>query len=278
MRFKLASLLALGLLIAVLGCSEKRAQRHIEKLNSDNRETRLDASYRLLLMGKSAVDPLVEVARMGDERSRFIAVQLLGKIGNPRAVEPLIEVLMSDSVPLRKAAVEALGKSADERCVLPLIDRLHEDPEPSIRAEATEALRLLRYFEAENALVEALLDSNAEVRKGALVALDSFWDSRLDPIFVKMSEDPDDGVRYIAVQILRHIKFHGALGRLIDMLYDEVPAIRQEAAYALGELGDKRAVYPLMNMLAEFYDNKADREAAQKTLKKLTGSEYEVLE
>ncbi|OQX58121.1 hypothetical protein B5M50_04900 [candidate division KSB1 bacterium 4484_219] len=243
MRVKFAVFLLLGLLIMVLNCGERRACHYIEQLKSGDKETRIDASYQLLLMGKSAVEPLIQVMRSGDERSRFIAIQLLGKIGDSRAVEPLIDALVGESLPLK----------------------------------AAEALGVLRYIAAEDALIEALQDTSAEVRVKALAALECFWDSRLNPLFVKMTEDPDDEVRYVAVQILRHTRFPGALRQLIKLLNDEVPAVRQEAAYALGEIGDKRAVRPLLNMLVEYKDE-ADRKAAQTALKKLTGAEYKVLE
>lgn len=278
MRLKFTALLSLGLLMVVLGCGEKMAQQLIERLKSKDREVRLDASHKLLVIGKPAVEPLIQVVRSGDERSRFIGAQLLGKIGDTRAVEPLIEMLNSDSVPLRQAAVEALGKLADERCVQPLSDLLIDDPVASIRVKAAEALGFLKYIEAEDVLVEALGDSSAEVRRGALIALDSFWDSRLDSIFVKMSEDANDNVRYTAVQILRRSKIQGTLTRFIELLSDNVPDIRQEAAYALGEIGDKKAVDPLVKMLVKYYDDEADRRAAQETLKKLTGTEYKVRE
>lgn len=274
MRIKLLLLLGLSLLIS--SCAQRRAERFVEQLKSNDKETRINASYKLLLIGKPAVEPLIKVLQTGDERTRFIAVQLLGKIGDPHAVEPLIDMLKERSVPIREKAVEALGKMADYRCVDPLIERLLFDPEPSVRAQAAESLGILRYIEAEDALLEALQDTNAVVRKNALIALERFWDSALYPVFVKMTKDPDDEVRYVAVQILGHIRFEGALKRLIQLLEDEVPAIRQEAAYALGEMRDERAVRPLLNMMVE-YDG-ADREAAKKALKKITGAEYEVIE
>lgn len=271
-------LFTLVLFIVVLSCGEKRARWNIDRLKSEDREARFDACRNLLLIGKPAVEPLIQVLQTSDERSRFIAAQLLGKIGDHRAVEPLIDALKNNSVAVCEVAVVALGKLMDRRCVSPLIECLHENPAPSIRAKTAEALGILRTVETEEALVKALQDSSAEVRKNALIALNSFMDSRLNMLFFKMTEDPDGDVRYIAVQILRHAKFSDALNRFIELLDDDVPGVRQEAAYALGEIGNKKAVAPLLNMLVEQGNNEADQKAAREALKKLTGTEYKVVD
>ena len=278
MKLKIASFLIWIPLIIVVSCGEKIAMQHIERLKSDDREVRLDAGYQLLVIGKPAVKPLIQVVQGNAERSRFIAAQLLGKIGDLRAVEPLIALLTSDNVHFREVIVDALGKFADERCVQPLVDLLYDDPAPSVRAKAAKALGILRYIETEEPLIDALQDSCAVVRKMALVGLDCFRDSRLNSTYLEMTRDHDAEVRYVAVQILRSSKFHDALSRFIELLHDHVPEVRQEAANALGDLGDKKAVNPLLNMLSKYYDNDTDRKTAQSNLIKITGAEYRIFE
>jgi len=54
---------------------------------------------------------------------------------------------------------------------------------------------------------------------------------------------------------------------LIDALKDEDGKIRKDAAYALGEIGDPRAVEPLEEALGDKY--KYVREALEKALQKI---------
>lgn len=98
-----------------------------------------------------------------------VAVEALGKIGDPRAVEPLIEMMRHREFSYRISAVQALidiGGPAVE----PLIKAL-ESQDPDIRLNAVKALGEIKDLRAIKVLTERLKDENKSVREAAEAAV-----------------------------------------------------------------------------------------------------------
>jgi ribosomal protein L25 (general stress protein Ctc) len=62
---------------------------------------------------------------------------------------------------------------------------------------------------------------------------------------IMMLADPDPWIRESAARALAKIGGVASVDALIRALKDEDPAVRESAAYALGQIGDKRALTPL---------------------------------
>jgi len=152
------------------------------------------------------------IMRLEREIRRFEATRALSKIGAP-AVDPLIQALSHSQVVVRICAAEALVQIGDRKAVQPLIKMLSE-PEWKIRAAAARALAQIGDCRAMEPLTEALRDVNPDVRKAAIQAVVQLGDCR-------------------AVELLILLLQEGGRGS-------------DEAAKALGALGDRQAVRPLL--------------------------------
>jgi HEAT repeat protein len=127
------------------------------------------------------------------------------------------------------AAITALQSMGDATAVDPLLTVLG-DKDRSVRESAVCALGAMGGGRAMEPLIMALIDDFT--RAGALVAL-----NRIDPAWRK-SETADK-----------------TLYRIIPSLKDATPAMRAGAAWTLGELGDARAIEPLVAALVEKDEN-----------------------
>jgi HEAT repeat protein len=97
-------------------------------------------------------------------------------------------------------------------------------------------------------LAVLLNGGDREIRQAAARALARIGDERAVVPFVVALKHYD--VRDIAIRAL--IKFgRTAMEPLIAALEDNEPAVRQSIAYALGDIGDARAVAPLIEVLKD---------------------------
>jgi len=116
-------------------------------------------------------------------------------------------------------------------------------------------------------LVSALKDNDGETQNraaDALLRLSSDEPSMTDEItrlLVPVLKDTLADARHQAVRVLGDLKARGAVEALIEVLRnDNEGIIRSTAAYALGEIGDRRAVGPLADALSQ--DSQAEFRAA----------------
>jgi HEAT repeat protein len=151
------------------------------------------------------------------------SAEALGRLGGERAVEALIDALMNSQIHwVRYAAAKGLGAIGDPRALVALIAAL-KDPVENLRYLAVQALGMLGDRRAVAPLKQAVkkkLESSL-VRNEATLAL------------IKL----------------------GALEyeELVALLNNSV--VRAVAAEALGLLGDRRAIAPLVHALNRHYDN-----------------------
>ena len=279
MNNRVLKIIFVGMLILSvvwIGCGQQRARQYVQMLRSPDRQARLDASYKLILLGKRAAEPLMEAVQSGPDTVQYIAVQLLGKIGDVRALPLLAGLVKEEKAPfIRKEAAEALGKLGDRRAVAPLVWALKNDPVDRVRAVAATGLGNLRYDAAIRPLTKALDDSTAAVRKEVFLALVKFQAKELVSLSVWVLGDEDESIRYIAAQVLGRLGTQETVEPLIGALYDNSMWVRAEAATALGKIGDQRAEEPLIDLLSFYYDG-PDGKAAKEALLAITGIEFVV--
>jgi HEAT repeat protein/beta-lactamase regulating signal transducer with metallopeptidase domain len=96
------------------------------------------------------------------------------------------------------------------------------------------------------ALMDALKDSDAEVRKSALHALMKFRTPAAFDAFMIAMKDQDADVRQQAAFALSQLRDERAIDALIGALRDENADVRQQAAFALSQLRKAKAVPALM--------------------------------
>jgi HEAT repeat protein len=231
---------------------------------------RQQAAARVLVQIKDPqlVDWLIDALKQpSDDRLTF--ARMLGEIGDARAVEPLVATLGDNDLWLRQTAAEALSQLGWE----PADDK----------QRALNAIALKKWDEVERlgaAALEPLLarvgDKDKQVRRAAARTLGRLKDSRaVAPLSIAV-QDQDMGMRQAAANALGEIGDPGAIEPLITTCryHDDSgraaadalvqigsPAVaqlvaalardesRSRAAWALGEIGDARAIEPLTAIL-----------------------------
>lgn len=99
-------------------------------------------------------------------------------------------------------------------------------------------------------LIDGLSDEDALVRARAAVSLGQIRDIRSTEPLIRALEDPDRRVLSAAVRSLGLLKDRRAVGPLLDHWNRDLVR-RSDLAWALGQIGDRRATTPIMAALEE---------------------------
>lgn len=167
-------------------------------------------------------------------------------------VQGVIEKLRnSEDVYIRFAASKAIGLMGDPVAVPSLLEcaytRSHKDV--YVWYSAKQALVLIG-TEAVEQLIEALSHNDWEIRDFAAEALGKIGDTRaVDPLITITRS-------YASFKALGLIGDLRAVDPLIEILNARETDVRRDAAKALGELGDKRALAQLKSLLDEDGENR----------------------
>lgn len=199
-----------------------------------------------------------------DPAIRQKAAESLGQSGGSRAVEPLIAALSDSDFSVEGNAATALGKIKDPRAAEPLMAALRDavkfaqpakDPDGTYSLTDQQRLRLTVADHAAEALgnlgapaLEELMPAfkDKDLREYALPGLVKMGSPAVDALIAAM-KDPDPDVRWNAANALGDIKDARAVEPLIAAL--QVKDLQWHAAYSLGKIKDPRAVEPLIAAL-----------------------------
>lgn len=216
---------------------------------------------------------LSSLVKWNAEKTRWAVVQALEEIGVP-AVEALIAALKDVEPFVRVAATTALARIRDPRAVEPLIAAL-KDTNGDVRTGAAGALAALRDPRAVGPLIAALqerTDSPDAITRKLLCATalkaitgqnigsdDAAWEQwwreqtgetaeRIEPKaeqLIQSLSNSDPVRRYEAAKALGEMGDGRAVDPLVFTLKDSDAGVRRAAAIALGQIGDERALDPL---------------------------------
>jgi HEAT repeat protein len=211
-------------------------------------------------------------------------------------VERLMAALTHEEYQVREAAATALGDIGDARAVGPLAAALG-DSESVVQSAAH--FSLIRFgLLAVDPLLDVLNDVNADGRAFAAGLLGLPGNVRAVQPLIATLKDAEQWVRRHAAESLGLIGDPEAVDAIVPLLHDENRLVRETAAEALGRIKDKRAVEPLLTMhlyggsavawaLGELGDTRAIEhlslalrdfdlsEAAKEALEKIGGPEAE---
>jgi HEAT repeat protein len=187
---------------ALLGdmCSPLAEVPLLQALNDRDPDVRLAAARSLgRLRPRSAAGPLLYALVQGLV-PRAVAANALISIG--AAALPGIRNLLSDEEPAARAnAVELLGRLGNPRDSVSLRERLGDDA-PLVRRRACEALARLGADDAGDALEELLTDEVAGVRMSAADALAAVGDERSAPTLLRLVHHDSVEVAEVAARAL----------------------------------------------------------------------------
>jgi len=216
--------------------------------------------------GPAGLDLTEILAALKSDRTftRGAAAGALGRIGDPNAIAPLLSALKDKEGYVRSSVVGALGRIGDRRATAALIETMKSDPHDGVRMFSAEALGRIADPAAFDPLLAALKDKDSHVRKVAADSLGLMGDTRAIPELVGLLGDGYDGPRSAATRVLVRIG-RPATAALISALSEGDATARMWVPNALGKIGDRRAVGPLV-AAAE----RARREKAWWILKRTT--------
>jgi HEAT repeat protein len=184
------------------------------------------------------------VAMIGDiSRLRCQAAGALGQIGDARAVAPLIAALWGPLEDVRGAAAGALAKIGSP-AVAPLVDVLKRPV--GLHKVATAAAGALAKIggPAVAPLIDVLKDRRGDVREAAAAALVKIGSPAVPPLIAALRDRESVSIAATAL---------GQIGdaRAIEPLIGALKGGIATAADALGQIGDARAVEPLIAALED---------------------------
>ena len=205
----------------------------------------------------------------GSWPERAAAAERLGRIGHSGAVLPLIAVLQdqSEDKQVKSVASLALLKIRDLRAIQPLIEALGRDDAAISRPIADVLEGLLPH--AVPALLDVLRSSKTDgQRYWAARILGASTDSQTAVPLIAALQDRSEKVRAEAACSLGRLKARQAIHPLTNLLLRDPRApVREEAARALGEIGDERALEALKQALGELpYEVRAGALAAMEKM------------
>ncbi len=231
-----------------------------EMKNNEKDYIRSSAAVALGKIGtEEAVPYLIERLRDTKAAVRSNAALTLGRMGDESAVEPLIDLLESgkeaegrrkdtvNAIPdVRKSVVLALGAIGGGEATEALIGVLKDDGEAlEVRVAAAEALGNIGSPEAISTL-RTVFDNqsmNMGIRNEALLALGKTKNQESAEFFVEKLGD--DAFKASAGEALIAME-DTAVEPLIENLNTEDRKAKDETALILIEIGDPRAVEPLI--------------------------------
>jgi HEAT repeat protein len=224
--------------------AELLGEQSVEPLIKAFEEGNLFVAEALGKSGGSAVEPLIKALGNSDCDMRVNAIDALGDIGDVRAVEPLVTTLKDEEGRVRYRSASALGKIGDARAVQPLIGLLSDD-NWAVRQVAAEALGAIGDARAVEPLIEMLGDNRSAVRISSAQALDKLgWVPETDEL---------RGIYLVAKNDWHAITEMGylAVEPLFKALGDVDDSVRRDGVITLGNIGDARAVEPLIKVLED---------------------------
>ena len=270
--------------------SEESIASLVQALNNSNPDERLLAANALIKIGsEQVVSTLVQTFSDLNQDGCRAALRIFSKIGSKQASAVIAQTFNYSNPNLRRAAVNALGNIKSEDAIPVLKDVLKnlksfdKKTRSSIKQNIIKALGNTRSEEVIPSLIQALNDSNANVRQAAAAALGKTRSEEAIPVLIRTLNDPKTNVCQAAAAALGEIgskkaipelvqafnnprfsnsivqirlikalgktKSEEAIPMLIQILNDSSWNLRRIAVTALGEIGSEEAISALVQAL-----------------------------
>ncbi|MBF0505288.1 MAG: HEAT repeat domain-containing protein [Nitrospirae bacterium] len=243
--------------------SAKAVPRLIGYLNDARRDLRRASTQALGAIGASeSIDPLLETSQRDvDAHVRRLAIEALGAIRSKEAYKPLLELMdiekyydvlerivgsliqidaerfLSDVTLYSTQVREIIAKTVTDEVIL---CKLSEDPEKKVKIAAINGLGRTATEQATLWLSRFLGDSDADVRKAAVVGLGEAH--CCSPKLFDSLRDDDPWVRFYAVKTVAFsCERETAIDQIAPLLLDEFIPVVMSAIDAIVELGGREA-------------------------------------
>lgn len=245
---------AVGLAITIEDVTQRLDAEHelAAELHSANVSVRMQAVERLAAMNPvEGIGPLSTAMADDDWQVRRSAVAALAGRRDPGLVEALVSALRQGhrNFSVLSSALQLLSMTGVD-LTASLVDLLRH-PEADLRIQAALALGTQRRPDAVAALLEALDDEDVNVRFHAIEALGKLSPPAAVERLATIAESHDFFLAFPALEALSRISDAAVAPRMVPLLQDDL--VGDQAAEALGQLGDEDAVAPLAAALDQLH-------------------------
>ncbi len=277
--------------IEILG--EMKSRRSIPALIRYLSDTRRDLRRASTLAlgavgGTESINPLLETSQRDvDAHVRRLAIEALGAIQGEEAYQPLAELMdVEKYYDVLEKIVESLLKIDADRFLsdisrystiireiiaktvsdADLLLRLTGEPDKKVKIAAIYSLGRIGTGRANSRLIQFLGDSDADIRKAAVVSLGKAC--CCSPELLEVLGDDDPWVRFYTVKTVAFsCEREIAISKIAPLLLDEFIPVVMSAIDAIVELGGREA-YEALSAQVE-HNNKDVREKIREALNSL---------
>lgn len=266
------------LLLFVYGCGKSNDQL-IKELSSDNPQTRLNAASALLGRqgDKDAVAKVRATLNGKDDRSAFIAIQILASMADTSVIADIGKMLNHSNPNIRLKAVQALGGIGYASAIPYIIEAL-KDKNSNVRYEAVDALGTVYELSAIKYIYPLLRDDIDSVRVAAIQSIYTYRHVKESGVLAAdlapLLSDTSERVRFVCVQALGGGFVDSTLAGdlLLEALNDDSKFVRKEAIISIKNIRYLKALPILKEM---FYTASIEEEyEISDAVKIMTGKEF----
>ena len=224
----------------------------VKRPPTTNRDPELEADRKRHAEspGGSHSGPEPEFFKVDGVSVRLAAVQSLSEFHHRRALATIINLLTNEDRWVRLAAADTLpGVPMDRDLADPLLAAL-KGPDAEMQERAARILAWVPDAWARTVLKDAGKIAQGPTLAAILWVLAYRQPSVAVDGLAELARSKDPKIRAPAVVLMGKLKYPQWADALLAALKDEDATVRGSAAAALGEIGDRRAVEPLLAMLA----------------------------
>ena len=209
----------------------------VKRLESDDEDVVYNSLKALgEIEDASASDSIIRLFAHTNPEIAALAVETLGKIGDPSNLGAILNLYREDRHPrIRACIVTSVGKIAlpDDQ-ILDFISGALTDNDSRVRANAVESLDKLNIANTAKLLLPMLEDEDNRVRANVIKAL---WNKddhgKLLEALKTMASDENPWMKVSCIFVLDKVDIPGRIELLADMCLEDHPKIRENARTAI---------------------------------------------
>ncbi len=200
-----------------------------------------------------------QTARPDADFVRTVCAKALRRHANARALPVLRSLLRENQSEIRQYAAEALGR-VHEKSAVDLLLTAATDSDPVVCGYALSALEKQHTAQAIDGMLSLLHAQNAKVRADAAFYLGDLGETRaIGPLIQALTHDDHDA--RLMIEALGTLHAAAAIDVITPALTDPDPKVRLETVFALGRIGNVKAVPALIALLANETNSDISRAA-----------------
>jgi HEAT repeat protein/DNA polymerase III delta prime subunit len=220
------------------------------------------ASEALVKIGsEAAISALLLAMKSSNREVRWCATEALVKIGSEVAITALLQAMEYSDWDVTWRAAKALDNISSEESISVLLQAM-EDLDWDMQKRITQLGKI-----GSEAAISALLQVNKKMHRNAAKALDNISSEVAIPGLLQAMEDSDRDVRRIAAEALGKFGSEVAIPGLLQAMEDSDRDVRRIAAEALGKFGSEVVISGLLQMMK--YSNRDVCKIATEVLGKI---------